>query len=536
MRSLLALCVLLLSTGCLSTPRHSSPTQSSNAASPDFDARFTGSTLRVDYAHCGTSQPEASALVGYRAEGEWAGSRTQLVDYSDTGKYRFRMFDKASGSELYSRGFASIYGEWETTAAAKQGWGSFQECQRFPEPRASVFLALEKRGADGRFAEFWRTELDPQSRFVDRSPIPTLGEVIALRENGPSAKQVDLLIVADGYTAQQRDKFVADAKRLSDILLATQPFARHAARFSVRCLFVPTPESGISNPRKSIWKDSLPAEMSRLYGHDLYEETQRYAQKAHAIAESLRMPLIVLNVKSSMKLVEALYQYDTLTRLNDSDRYVLTYEDQTLRNAAAQAPYDALILLFNERKYGGGGIYNLWATVASDTEPAPYVFVHEFGHSFAGLADEYYSSQVAYEEFNPAGVEPWEPNATALLDPKNLKWKDLVDSTTPIPTPWNQTLYDQVDLAYQKQRAEAIAQQASEERNEELMREIKAQTAVLLATEPHRGKVGAFQGSMYEAKGLYRPEVDCIMFSRNPTNFCKVCERALERTILMYTE
>jgi hypothetical protein len=250
-------------------------------------------------------------------------------------------------------------------------------------------------------------------------------------------------------------------------------------------LFVPTPESGISNPRKNIWKDSA------------------FGLSFNAF---------------------------------DSDRYVLTYEDRILRNAAAQAPYDALILLFNERKYGGGGIYNLWATVASDTEPAPYVFVHEFGHSFAGLADEYYSSQVAYEEFNPAGVEPWEPNATALLDPKNLKWKDLVDSTTPIPTPWNQTLYDQVDLAYQKQRAEAIAQQASEERNEELMREIKAQTAVLLATEPHRGKVGAFQGSMYEAKGLYRPEVDCIMFSRNPTNFCKVCERALERTILTYTE
>ncbi len=480
MRSLLALCVLLLLIGC-----HSAPKPAPNAAVPSFDARFSGSTLRVDYAHCGTSQQEAIALLGYRVEGEWAGSRTQLVDRSDTGKYRFRMFDKATGSELYSRGFASIYGEWETTAAAKQGWGSFQESQRFPEPRGSVFLTLEKRAADGRFAEFWRTELDPQSRFVDRSPIPALGEVVALRENGPSAKQVDLLIVADGYTAQQRDKFVADAKRLSDILLATQPFARHAQRFSVRCLFVPTPESGISNPRKSTWKDSA------------------FGLSFNAF---------------------------------DSDRYVLTYEDQTLRNAAAQAPYDALILLFNERKYGGGGIYNLWATVASDTEPAPYVFVHEFGHSFAGLADEYYSSQVAYEQFNPAGAEPWEANATALRDPAKLKWRDLVEAGTPLPTPWNQAEYDRVDLAYQKERAEAIAQQASEERNEELMRGIKARTAALLAREPHRGKVGAFEGSMYEAKGLYRPEVDCIMFSRNPTNFCKVCELALERMIRMYIE
>jgi hypothetical protein len=480
MRCLTALSVQLLLIGC-----HSAPKPAPNAAVPSFDARFSGSTLRLDYVHCGTAQQEAIALLGYRLEGEWAGSRTQWVDRSDTGKYRFRMFDKATGSELYSRGFASIYGEWETTGAAKQGWGSFQESQRFPEPRASVFLALEKRAADGRFAEFWRTELDPQSRYVDRSALAAVGEVITLRENGPSAKQVDLLIVADGYTAQQRNKFVADAKRLSNILLATQPFARHAQRFSVRCLFVPTQEGGISNPRKGIWKDSA------------------FGLSFNAF---------------------------------DSDRYVLTYEDQTLRNAAAQAPYDALILLFNERKYGGGGIYNLWATVASDTEPAPYVFVHEFGHSFAGLADEYYSSQVAYEEFNPAGVEPWEPNATALLDPAKLKWKDLVDPSTPLPTPWNQALYDSVDLEYQKQRAEAIAAQASEERNEELMREIKAQTAALLANEPYRGKVGAFQGSMYEAKGLYRPEVDCIMFSRNPTSFCRVCERALERMIRMYTE
>ena len=107
---------------------------------------------------------------------------------------------------------------------------------------------------------------------------------------------------------------------------------------------------------------------------------------------------------------------------------------------------------------------------------------------------------------------------------------------TPLPTPWNQAAYDAVDLAYQKKRSEAIAAQASEERNEELMREIKAQTAPLTAAERHLGKVGAFEGSMYEAKGLYRPEVDCIMFSRNPTTFCRVCERALERTILLYTE
>lgn len=451
----------------------------------EFEARFTGATLRFDYVHCGTAGEERIAPAGFRVEGEWPGSRTRLVEPYDTGKYRFRAYDKQTGQLLWSRGFCSIYGEWETTGAAKAGWGSFEESQRFPEPAAPARLVLEKRGADGAFAELWTGEVDPRSRFVDRSPLPPAGEVVALREQGPAATQVDLLVVADGYTQAERAKFVADATRLSGILLETEPFKRHARRFNVRGLFVPTSESGLSNPRKGVWRDSA------------------FGLSFNAF---------------------------------DSDRYVLTFEDRKLRDAAAQAPYDAIILLANERKYGGGGIYNLWATVAADTEPAPYVFVHEFGHSFAGLADEYYSSQVAYEQFNPHGVEPWEPNTTALLDPAKLKWKDLVEPGTPLPTPWNQAAYDAVDLAYQKKRSEAIAAQASEERNEELMREIKAQTAPLTAAERHLGKVGAFEGSMYEAKGLYRPEVDCIMFSRNPTTFCRVCERALERTILLYTE
>jgi hypothetical protein len=249
-------------------------------------------------------------------------------------------------------------------------------------------------------------------------------------------------------------------------------------------LFVPAAESGLSNPRKGVWRDSA---------------------------------------------------FGAAFNSFDSDRYVLTYRDRVLREAAAQAPYDALIVLCNERKYGGGGIYNLWATVTSDSEAAPYVFVHEFGHSFAGLADEYYSSQVAYEAFQPKGVEPWEANATALLDPAKLKWRDLIEPQTPLPTPWDQATYDAVDLAYQAKRAQAIAAQASDEQQEELMRATKTETAPLLAKERHRGKVGAFEGAMYEAKGLYRPEVDCIMFSRNPGSFCRVCERALERTIALYT-
>ncbi|MFO1009115.1 MAG: M64 family metallopeptidase [Planctomycetota bacterium] len=478
------LTTLLLSAACASTHTSSTP-HAPSPSTPAFDAHFTGATLRFDYVHCGTAKEEHVAPAAYRVEGEWPGSRVHLVDDTDLGKYRFRVFDAATNTELFSRGFASLYGEWETTGPAKSGWGSFEESQRFPEPKAPAKLVLEKRGDDGRFHELWRGDVDPASRFVDRSALPKVGEVIPIRENGPAADHVDLLVVADGYTAEKRGKFVADVKRLSDVLLSTQPFARNAQHFNVRALFVPTPESGISNPRKGVWRDSA------------------FGLSFNAF---------------------------------DSDRYVLTYEDRTLRDAAAQAPYDALILLFDEKKYGGGGIYNLWATCASDTEPAPYVFVHEFGHSFAGLADEYYSSQVAYESTGKHDVEPWEPNVTALLDPAKLKWKDLVAASTPLPTPWDQQGYDAMDVAYQAKRKAMIDAKASEEASEALMREAKAQSAPFLARERYAGRVGAFEGAMYEAKGLYRPEIDCIMFTRNPTTFCKVCERALERVIRSYVE
>jgi hypothetical protein len=448
-----------------------------------FAARFTGRTLRLDYHHAGSATEEHVALDRLRLEGEWPGSRTQLLDPTNLGKYLFEVVDSSTNLALYPRGFASIYGEWETTGEARTSWRAFHESQRFPEPRSAVQLVLKKRAADGTFRELWSTLVDPTSRFVDRSPITARGTAWALIESGPSAHCVDLLVLADGYAASDEQAFRADVERLTEVLFGTEPFRLRRAHFNVRALHVPSPESGISNPRKSLWRDA---------------------------------PL------------------GTSFNAFDSDRYVLTFANATLREVAAQVPYDALLILCNERKYGGGGIFNLYATCTADSEPAPYVFVHEFGHSFAGLADEYYTSQVAYQEFTPAGVEPWEPNVTALLDPARLKWSDLVAPDTPVPTPWDQARFDQVDLAYQEKRAEQIEARASDEAAEALMREAKATTGPLLASEAWYGRVGAFEGAAYEAKGLYRPEVDCIMFTRNPTRFCRVCTRAIERVIDLY--
>jgi hypothetical protein len=446
----------------------------------DFDSRFTGRTLRFDYHHVGTAGEEHVAPDAWRVEGEWPGSRVALQDESNLGKYRVVIVDPRTNQPVYSRGFASIYGEWETTGEAKTQWKSLHESVRFPEPRFPAQLVLQKRAADGTFRELHSTTFDPASRFVDRSAVPPRGELFALAENGPPATRVDLLYLAEGYTAEEGAKFRADVERLNRALFDTEPYLSRAADFNVRAIHVPAAESGISDPRREVWRAA---------------------------------PL-----GSSFNAF-------------DSDRYVLTFANRELREVAAQAPYDALVLVLNARKYGGGGIYELYATCAADSSEAAYLLVHEFGHSFAGLGDEYYTSQVAYEEFNAPGVEPWEPNLTALADPARLKWADLVAEDTPLPTPWDQAGFDELATAYEKRRSELVARKATDEEFEALFDEVRAATKPLLEAQTHFGAVGAFEGGGYEAKGVYRPSADCIMFTRNPTRYCAVCERAVERAI-----
>lgn len=451
-----------------------------------FDARFTGKTLRFDYFHSGTAKEEHVSSDKVRLEGDWPGSRVHLLDDTNLGKYLFEVIDPATNQAVWSRGFSSIYGEWETTGEAVAGtWRTLHESMRFPETRGKAQIVIKKRAADGSFREIYSTVIDPASRFVDRSPVSSTGTVWNVFESGPAAVKADLLILGDGYAGSEMEKFHGDVKRLTDALFAIEPFKSHRGDFNVRAIDLPSPASGVTDPRTGTWH---------------------------------RTPLGLA--------------YNAF----DSERYMLTFEDVAVREAAAQAPYDALILLSNSRKYGGGGIYNLWNTAAVDSAESAYLVVHEFGHSFAGLGDEYYTSQVAYEDFNPPGTEPWEPNVTALLDPKNLKWGDLVAKGTPLPTPWDQEDYDKTVLASEKRRRELREKNAPEEQMEALFEEVRQKTTPMLRAEKYFGKVGAFQGAAYEAKGLYRPEVDCIMFSRNPKTFCGVCERAIERVIRMYAE
>jgi len=454
------------------------------AASPPFEEVFTGRALRFDYYHSGIAGEEHISLHRLRLEGSWPGRRSGLDQSTGFGKYRFEVFEPEGERRLYSHGFSSIYGEWETTGEARRGFRrSLHESQRFPEPKMPVELVLSKRQADGTFAEIYRLPIDPQSRFVDRSQIPRRGELWPVFEHGDPAEKVDLLVLGDGYTTEELPQYRMDVRHVVDSLFAFEPFSERLQDFNVWAIDIASEHSGISRPRTDFWN---------------------------------RTPLGL--------------SYNAF----DLERYMLTFENERLREVAALAPYDALILIANSDKYGGGGIYNLYSTAAAKSGQLPYLIVHEFGHAFAGLGDEYYTSQVSYEEFNPPGTEPWEPNITALLEAEKLKWKHLVEESTPVPTPWDQETYDRVSLDFQKKRNELRAGGASEERMEEYFAEVKRVTSKILEAEKHYGVVGAFEGASYEAQGLYRPAADCIMFSRNPDHFCPVCSEAIERVIDSY--
>ncbi len=328
-------------------------------------------TMRLDYFHTGNSIEERFALDSVVLEGSWPGPLNRMIDDTNLGKYFFEIVDRKTNRVLYSRGFASMYGEWETTAEAREVQRTFHESLRFPAPTEPFQVVLKKRGTGNAFLEIWSALVDPSSPAVDRSTAPQ-AKAWAVMKSGEPRDKVDILLMGDGYTAAEMEKWHRDARRMADLLFAASPFKERKSDFNVWAVDTPADESGIARPSDGVYR---------------------------------RSPLRA--------------SYDAF----GSDRYVLTFDNKRMREAAAAAPYEAIEIIINDRKYGGGGIFNLYATAAADNAFTPYVLVHEFGHHFAGLADEYYTSAVAYE--GPSDrPEPWEPNVTA--DARGSRWKDLI--------------------------------------------------------------------------------------------------------------
>lgn len=485
---LLAACALLAS--CNSKPEtteNASQIKDSitvvNQGNVAFADYFTQKTMRFDYYHTGNATGESFAVDRVVSDGLWAGSCKALIDELELGPYFFEVIDASTKTLLYSRGYASIFGEWQTTPEAETEMGTFHESLRFPWPLKPVIIKIKKRNATNKFETIYTTNLDPTSRIVnpaDRKPIEAIDNILV---NGPANEKLDIVILGDGYSKAEMEKFRSDAKRLANTMMNAEPFKTRAKDINIRAVETPADESGVSRPHFGINK---------------------------------RSPLSV--------------RYSTF----GSERYALSYENKTIRDVASAVPYEFMVILINEKNYGGGGIYNLYTTVCVDNKFSEYIMIHEMGHHMAALADEYYTSSVSYEAPNIT-VEPWEMNITALLDKNNLKWKDLVAAETPIPTPWNKEEFDNHGYQIQKERDSLRGAKVPESVMEELFIRQMAKEDELFSKEKYRTEVGAFEGAGYTPKGLYRSQIDCIMYSRHQV-FCKVCQRSIQAVIDQYSK
>jgi hypothetical protein len=446
-------------------------------------AAETPATMRLDYYHTGNVSEELFSVDRVVIEPlPWPGNPHKLLDATNRGTYFFEVREASSKQLLYSRGFSSIFGEWVTTEEAKKANRTFHESLRFPAPEAPVQLVVKKRDAQNAFREVWSLSIDPRDKYVDTSRPPSPGRVLAIEKNGDPALKVDLLLLGEGYTAAELDKCEKDVRRLAEGIFSFSPFKERRGDFNVWAICSPSPDSGVSHPSAGIHRRTL---------------------------------------------------FDSQFDVFGTERYALAFNNRALREVASFAPYDVMGIVMNSKEYGNGGIFGLYATVSIDFPSALRVFIHEFGHHFADLGDEYYfSANVAYSPANTR-VEPWEPNITALLDPHLLKWRSLVAPDTPIPTPWPKDCYENSIRESQK----LIQQMRSEGRPaaevEELRRKAREAPERCLSDGPYANKVGAFEGAMYETQGYYRPQQRCIMLSG--TEFCAVCRHAIEEIIDLYS-
>ncbi|MTT23762.1 peptidase M64 [Parabacteroides merdae] len=406
-------------------------------AQSDFDKYFEKKSLRVDFALSGNLKSQSAAIQGLREEPVWGGPVKNLIDKFNYGGYYINVYDKATNKLIYSRGFNTLFEEWRSTEQAKTETQSWANSASVPFPKVPVYVEITARDkADMQFHPLLKQEVDPKSIFIDRGKLKA-NKVHQIQKNGDSTEKVDLVFIAEGYTADEQEKFVADANRFTEALFATPPFTTRRNDFNVWAVCLVSEESGTDVSGKGIFKNTA--------------------------------------------LNSGYYTFGV-------DRYLTTPDMKSIRDAVWNVPCDAIFLLINTDMYGGGGMYNFYACGTADNPRTPVVFTHEFGHSFAGLADEYFSSEVAYQDFYNLKYEPWEPNITTLVD-FGSKWKDLLPADTPIPTP--------LDAG-------------------------------------HKDKAGVFEGGGYLSKGIYRPMDHCMM--RDYAPFCPACSRAILQMVDFLTD
>ncbi|HOW84996.1 MAG TPA: M64 family metallopeptidase [Candidatus Aminicenantes bacterium] len=464
---------------------------------PPFDEFFFDKAWRIDFYHMGDAKSESFVLRRIAEEGAWPEPKAALLPPFDYGRYVCRVYDAASNRLIFSRGFDTMFGEYKTTSPALAGSVRvFERSLRVPAPRRPVLFVIEQRDKRNLLHPVFNQSIDPADYHILREP-PAQGDwIYEARVAGDPHDAVDLVFLAEGYAAADRDKFRADVDRMAAFLFSVEPYKALKARFSVRGVFRDSPERGMDEPRQRSYRKTV---------------------------------------------------LDASFNAFDLDRYMLVEADHRMHEMAGQVPYDILAVLVNSPRYGGGSIGLDYCVSTVDHAASPQVFVHELGHSFAYLADEYYDSEVSYNDFYPKGIEPLEPNITALLDPARVKWQDLLSPGIGIPTEYGKARMEALRAelrAGQEAKARALEAargknapageiQAIEARAKAAEDELGKKMAELKAAvmDPLADKVGVFEGAGYASKGLYRPMIHCIMISSPKNEFCRVCQRAIARMI-----
>jgi len=404
-----------------------------------FSTYFQNKTLRLDYTFSGNNREQKIYLDEMEVSDGWYGRRVNMDSLLLQGNGQITVTDTLGEKVLYRYSFSTLFQEWQSTKEATQVEKSFENVFLVPMPKEAVDVTITLTDTHNRVKSTLKHRVDPADILI--RPIGNTKSIgwKYLVKNGDSAEKIDLAFVAEGYQAGEMDIFEKDCLGAIDAILSHEPFKSMKDRFNFVAVMSPSEESGVSIPHKGIWKST-------------------------ALSSN----------------------YDTFY----SERYLTTLHLKRLHDLLAGVPYEHIIILANTENYGGGGIYNSYLMSSAHNEKTRPVVVHEFGHSFAGLADEYYYDD-QYETMYPADTEPWEPNLTTLVD-FDKKWKDMLPRKTKIPTiPSGKNLYTEI---------------------------------------------GVYEGGGYQSKGVYRPSQECRMKINEAPVFCPVCERAIRRIINYYTE
>lgn len=383
-------------------------------------------TLRADFIFSGTDKTQSISLSQLSDAGVWAGRQVNMDKLLLAGNGQVSLLDANSGKLLYINSFSTLFQEWQNTEEATRRQMAFENVFLLPMPDSAAVLRVELFDHKGKRSAIQEFDVNPADILIRRQEKQAAPHR-TLMSNGSSSQKIDLVIVAEGYTAAEAEIFYQDAQMAMESIFSHEPFARMRERFNVVAVALPSEESGVSVPHEGAWKQT--------------------ALSSH---------------------------FDTFY----SDRYLTTLELFSLHDALAGIPYESIIILANTKTYGGGGIYNSYMLSSAHGRDASPVIAHEFGHSFAGLGDEYYYDDQFVEYYYPE-VEPWEPNITTLKDFES-KWKDMSED---------------------------------------------ASTGAKI-----------IEGAGYQSKGVYRAYENCRMKTNSAPAFCPVCQRAIEKMIIFYTE